>query len=82
MFYKTVKGGYILSISTGSGGIEITEEEYNEIMSAIQNKPTPTETIDYMLKEDMTWEACEIEQAKPEPTAEEILDILIGEQND
>lgn len=79
MYYKTVKNGYILSISTGSGEIEITEEEYNAIMSAILNKPAPTESIDYMLKEDLTWEAVEIEQGEDEPTAEELLDILTGE---
>ena len=79
MYYKTVKNGYILSISTGSGETEITESEYNDIMSAILNKPTPTESTDYMLKEDLTWEACEIEQAEPEPTAEEIVNILTGE---
>lgn len=81
-YYKITSNGYIISIGTGNGGTEITEEEYNEIFSVIRNKPTPTETTDYMLKEDLTWEAYVIEPVEPEPTAEELLDILTGEDND
>lgn len=78
-YYKITSNGYIISIGTGNGGTEITEEEYNEILSVIRNKPTPTKTTDYMLKEDLTWEAYTIEPVEPEPTAEEIVNILTGE---
>ena len=81
-YYKIVSNGYIISIGTGNGGTEIAEEEYEEILSVIKNKPTPTEDTDYMLKEDLTWEAYAIEPIEPEPTAEELLDVLIGETND
>lgn len=77
--YKVTDNGYILSVGTGNNGQEITETEYNEIMSAIQNKPMTTETTDYMLKEDLTWEAYQIKPVEPEPTTEELLDILTGE---
>lgn len=61
-YYKNVENGYITAIGTGGGGIEITESEYNAILSVIHRKPPRTETIDYHLKEDLTWEAYEREE--------------------
>ena len=82
-YYKTIHDGYIYSIGTGNGGTEITESEYNEILTVIHNKPQATETTDYMLKADLTWEAYEMEPApEPEPTAEEVLDILLGGESE
>lgn len=79
-YYKTIDSGYILAIGTGSGGTEITESEYNEIMSVIQNRPQETETIAYRLKDDLTWESYEME---PIPESDEVddseaLEILLG----
>lgn len=81
-FYKIIDNGYILRIGTGLDGTEITETEYNEIMSAIQNRPQATETTDYRLKTDLTWESYEREP-DPEPEPEdsdkaEAYDILMG----
>lgn len=68
-YFKTVINGYIQFISTGSGAEEITESEYNEILSVIQNKPQDTDTIGYRLKTDFTWESYEKEpEPEPEPT--------------
>ena len=79
-YYKFIIDGYIMSIGTGNGGTEITESEYNEIMTIIQNRPSDTVTIGYRLKADMTWEAYEKEPVpEDEPTAEELLSILTGE---
>lgn len=79
-YYKTIESGYITGIGTGGGGEEITESEYDAIMSAIQSKPPRTETTDFHLKEDLTWE--EYERIDPDPpeelTAEEALEILLG----
>ena len=83
-YYKYIENGYILAIGIGGGGTEITATEYNEIMSIIQNKPTRTETMDYHLKEDLTWEIFEIEPIDPaeeELDAQEALDILLGGDN-
>lgn len=80
-FYKSLNNGYILAIGTGGGGTEITETEYNEIKTVIQNKPARTETTDYHLKQDLTWEAFEVEPVDPaeeELGAEEALEILMG----
>lgn len=80
-YYKHIENGYILAIGTGGNGTEITETEYNEIMSVIQTKPARTETTDYHLRQDLTWEAFEVEPVDPteeELGAEEALEILMG----
>ena len=79
-YYKIIDNGYIYSIGTGNNGIAITEEEYNQIMEIIHTKPTHINTMDYRLKEDLTWEEYEIEFITDEsvPEAEELLDILLS----
>ena len=78
-FYKQIDSSYILAIGTGNGGTEITESEYNEILTVIRNKPQATATTDYRLKTDLTWEAYEVESVPdPEPEPQEVLDILLG----
>lgn len=79
-YYKIVSDGYIMSFGIGIGGTEITESEYNEIMTVIHNAPTETDTTGYMLKADLTWEAYEKEPVEvDDATAEELLSILTGE---
>lgn len=79
-YYKNIADGYIMSFGIGNGGTEITEQEYNEIMEVIQNAPQETNTIGYMLKADLTWEAYEKEPVEvDDATAEELLNILTGE---
>ena len=79
-YYKLIENGYIKAIGTGGGGTEITETEYNVIMSAIQSKPKRIGATDYHLKTDLTWEEYEREEEQPsdEIDAEEALDILTG----
>ena len=85
-YYKTIDSGYIISIGTGSGGEEITEQEYAEILATIRNKPTAREGFDYRLKTDLTWEEYAMPPVEPEPyepTIEdkaEAYDILMGEE--
>lgn len=81
-YVKTVADGYILAIGTGDAGVEITEAEYNEILSVIRAKPARVGTTDYKLREDLTWEAFEVE---PEPDIgpteydkAEAYDIMVG----
>lgn len=69
-FYKQLSAGYILALGTGLGGEEITESEYNEILSAIRTKPPRTDTTDYRLLEDLTWEEYEL----PKPEEDENID--------
>lgn len=78
-FYKQTADGYITAIGTGAGGTEITESEYNEIMTVIHNKPEATDTTDYLLKTDLTWEAYEVEPVTdPDIDETEALDIILG----
>lgn len=78
-FYKHIENNYILAIGTGNGGTEITEAEYNDILSVIRNRPQETAEIGYRLKTDLTWESYEKEpQPEPDLTADEIVDIIFG----
>ena len=83
--YKLIEGNYIVAIGTGGGGVEITEAEYNGIMAVIRSKPPRTETTDYRLKTDLTWEEYERpvdpDPPEPEPSDEdkaEAYDIITG----
>ena len=79
-YYKMIDGGYIVAIGTDTGGVKITGDEYDEIMTVIHNKPARTETTDYRLKEDLTWEPYEVEPPDPDPEldGDDVLDILLG----
>lgn len=80
-FYKQIVDGYITLIGTnGSADAEITESEYNEILAVIHDKPKATETTDYRLREDLTWEAYPIDPPDPDPEIDEteLLEILMG----
>ena len=81
-YYKTISGSYISAIGTGAGGgEEITESEYNTIMSLIHDKPTPLEGYDYRLRADLIWQlgpVTALENTDPELTAEEALGIILG----
>ena len=83
-FYKQIENGYIYTIGIGSGFIEISESEYNEILEVIQNKPKATETTDYRLREDLTWEEYEIDPPDPDPELDdsETLEILLGGESE
>lgn len=58
-YYKNLDGDYITGIGTGLGDVEITQEEYENILSVIRNRPTPDPGYDYKLRTDMTWELVE-----------------------
>lgn len=81
-YYKQLSDNYIIAIGTGPGGTEITETEYNSILSAIQSRPT-SETQGYRLRSDLTWEAYDLPPAPElsdddEISNEEALNILLG----
>lgn len=70
-YYKQTSEGYIIVISTGCGGEEITEAEYNEIMAIIQNCPHE-EGKNYRLRTDLTWEEYDNPAPLPPDPDEEI----------
>ena len=73
MFYKYINDNFIIGVGTGSGGEEITEQEYNSILDKINNRPEAPEGYSYRLTTSLEWELCEV--PKTEPTAEEIIEI-------
>lgn len=80
-YYKRISDNYILSIGTGNGNGEITEQEYNEIMSVIQSCPNK-EGKGYHLCTDLTWEEYDLPPVvlsdDDELSADEAMDILLG----
>lgn len=71
-------GFYIVSIGTGYGGTEITEEEYDTIMEVIHNA-SHAEGKGYRLRTDLTWEEYDLPPEPPieeEITLEDALDML------
>lgn len=69
MFYKYINDKFIIGVGTGTGGEEITEQEYNSILDKINNRPKAPEGYSYRLTTAMEWELAEV--PKIEPTTEE-----------
>lgn len=82
-FYKIIENNCIVAVGVDTGGTEITEAEYNTILSLIHDKPEPPAGYGYHLRTDLTFElyelpAMEAEAIDPELTGEEALDIILG----
>lgn len=59
--YKYINNGYIIGVGTGAGaGEPITEDEYNEILDKISNRPTAPEGFTYRLTTALEWELVEL----------------------
>ena len=67
---KLVENGYILAVSaTATDGVEITEQEYNAILTSLHNRPQLKDGFALMLKDGtLEWEYTPIE---PEPLTDE-----------
>lgn len=80
-YYKRISDNHILAVGTGNGNDEITEQEYNEIMSVIQSCPNE-EGKGYRLCIDLTWEEYDIPPVvlsdDDEISTDEALNILLG----
>lgn len=71
-YYKNINSIYIASLSVDWGATEITEAEYAEILSKIQNKPTDPDGYTYQLRADtLEWELVELPPVEPEPLTDE-----------
>lgn len=79
MYGKVIENGYIVSVGENIAGTEITENEYDAIMSAFADRPAWRSGYDLMLKADLTWEYVEAQpEPEPDPDPEEALSILLG----
>lgn len=80
-YYKVVENGYIVGIGTNGNDTvtEITEAEYNEILSVIHSAPVAPEGYIYKLTEGLEWELVEY-HPEPGPVTEE--DALVRYANE
>ena len=84
MRYKQIEDNILVVIGVskalGEGQIEITEDEYNNILSVIKNKPEDTDTIIYKLNaETLEYEPYDRpEEPVIEPT-DPVIDSIISE---
>ena len=92
-YYKLIENDTLIAIGTGYGGVEITEEEYNALLTEIREKAA---LVDSLYNGEITisdvpaeWQeeiqrrveeriAAEGEAAEQDISAEEALDILLG----
>ncbi len=92
-YYAKYENNRLIAIGTGAGGVEITEEEYNRLLTEIRTK---AELVDKLYSEEITlaevpaeWQE-EIQRRvderiamqgtleEQEISAEEALDIIVG----
>ena len=59
MYRIFTNNGYIISIVHDVNG-NVTEEEYQNIRAALDNRPTPPDGYDYRLTESLEWELYEL----------------------
>lgn len=72
-YYKNIEDDkYIRAICTGTGEIEISEEEFNTIHDIIQNRPTEEPGFIFRLKTDLTWDKLEYDEEIIDENEEEI----------
>lgn len=77
-YYKMIIDGYLVAVGNGSGGTEITADEYAELLNIIRNKPSAESGFDYRLREDLEWELYEIPTTEEEAqgyTAEQLAEL-------
>lgn len=75
------EAGLYLQTLDGVGIGNITETEYNDILSVIRNRHTAPDGYGYRLREDLTWELYElpiVEEAET-ITAEQLADMSNAE---
>ena len=78
-YFKMVKDGYILTIGTGAGGVEISGAEYEELRAVFLNRPNDTSNIYELRADTLTWEQTgSYEEIEEELTDAEALAILLG----
>lgn len=65
-YYKLVENGYFLGVGIGNVGTEITKEEHDRLLEVIQNHPTGEANCSYSLRDDLTWERCEMPPVEEE----------------
>jgi len=60
MYTVYTDSGYMISIAHDVADGNITEEEYQAIQETIRHKPVAPDGYIYRLKEDLSWELCQL----------------------
>ena len=84
MKYKKIEENILVAIgeskTIGEGHTEISENEYNNILSVIASKPEDTDTIIYKLHADTLEYVAYDRPAEPTPTeTDPVIDSIISE---
>ena len=84
MKYKQIEDNILIAIgeskAIGEGQAEITAEEYNNILSIIQNKPEDTDTIIYKLHADtLEYVAYDRPEEPTQIETDPVVDSIISE---
>lgn len=82
MYWKSIENNILVCVGTssaiGESQTEISETEYNNILSIIQTKPEDTETIIYKLHADTLEYVAYDRPEEPTPT-DPVIDSIISE---
>lgn len=78
--YLYILNGFIVAVGTDPNGTETDEATYNKILQLVREKPPRSDTTDYRLRTDLTWEPYTIEPPETDPDVgdAEALEILLG----
>lgn len=78
-YFKVIKNEYILTVGTGAGGIEITEDEYRELYNIFLNRPDDSVSVYDLRADTLTWEQTGIYTDIAEEISDaEALAIILG----
>lgn len=83
-FYKIIQNGFLECVGQGLDGEEITEQEYNDLLAIIRNKPADPEGYIYRINEANEYVLVEAPPAPPEAplSADELVEILLGGEDE
>lgn len=78
-FFEERNAEYILAYGIGvRGGDRISEERYQAILAAAENRPPDTETLSYRLRTDLSWDPVAVDIAEDEIDESEAYSIIFG----
>ena len=78
-YYKILTDNRPSIIGMGEGGIEITEAEYNNIKTIIDNRPTAPDGFAYRLTAELEWELYELPVVEDEEATTEDYQTALAE---
>ena len=82
--FKIVRDGYILTVGTGVGGEEISENEYRTLFDIFMERPSSENDIYELRADTLEWEQTGTYAEAEEPTEDETeqnahaYDIIMG----